>query len=465
MVDFLGVGGNMVILGRARVSTREQAINSYALEQQKSRLIAAGVTEILEDVGSGSNRRQLQKLIDRLRRGDVQEVVATRIDRITRSLFHLQEFVQFCLDAGVNLRILDQQIDMKTPHGKLMLNILGSLAQWDIDSLQARVEHGWNYLRQEKRAPGIVPFGYVRVDDRYAVNHEPYFETGLTYWQMAREIVETFLTVGTIRGTVRSLGKKYGDRRSEKKYSAEDWPREMGLKYWLCNPVIRGHLGYYYRDREKDTILIANAHEALISSAEYAEILRLIAFARRSERSPSNQKPLAGLVYCGVCGGKMKAIGTGHPKPIRWYCSGMYRPVPTCVRTPGIRNDVLMPQVFAALVAYSDRLRAEKPPDTEKEDNPEIVQLRLTVESLLTMPDNPAIRAAIASLESQIERLRIESVEGSTNIAILVDEFRETGDIAFWESRSAESLRILLRRFLSRVVIESGQVQTVELRF
>jgi DNA invertase Pin-like site-specific DNA recombinase len=74
----------LIILGYARVSTREQAQNSHALEQHQARLKEVGVTEILTDVQSGRKaaRAQLKKLTKLIEAGEFKEIIVTRIDRL-----------------------------------------------------------------------------------------------------------------------------------------------------------------------------------------------------------------------------------------------------------------------------------------------------------------------------------------------------------------------------------------------
>ncbi|HEY9751256.1 MAG TPA: fdxN element excision recombinase XisF [Allocoleopsis sp.] len=458
----------MVILGRARVSSLEQANNSHALEQQIHRLRDAGATEILSETESGKSKKQLQKLIDRIRQGDVTEIVATRIDRITRSLVQLREFIEICTTLGVNLRILDQQIDLKTPHGRLMLNMLGSLAEWEVDLLQDRVRHGWQHLRRERRAPGIVPFGYKREGDRYFPNLEPYQDTGKSYWEIGREIVETFLMIGTIRGTAREMGLRYGDRRSPNKYSSEEFPREVGLRYWLCNPVLRGHLGYFYRDRVKETILVPDCHEALISGAEFAEIQRLLEFARKSERKTNDIKPLAGLVYCGLCGGKMKAYKKtkNGRTAIRWYCAATHAPVPSCVKSPGIRNEILESATVRALVeraaVLSNTIEGAR---VAIEDTAEILELLESLRSLEALPLNPIFEEAKTKLKSQIAEARIKLRQEMESQQDLEKELLGAyADIEFWEKwLTSSEKRRAFKRFVQCVVVKAGQVERVEL--
>jgi DNA invertase Pin-like site-specific DNA recombinase len=82
-----------LLVGYARVSSREQAVDSHALEQQIARLEAAGATKIFQDIQSGSrdDRPALNELMDLVHNRKIDEVIITRIDRLARSLTKLRE--------------------------------------------------------------------------------------------------------------------------------------------------------------------------------------------------------------------------------------------------------------------------------------------------------------------------------------------------------------------------------------
>jgi predicted site-specific integrase-resolvase len=76
-----------------RVSSREQAENTNALEQQRQRVMDAGVDRIFQDVQKGKrdDRPAFQELLARVKRGKIRKIVITRIDRILRSLITLKK--------------------------------------------------------------------------------------------------------------------------------------------------------------------------------------------------------------------------------------------------------------------------------------------------------------------------------------------------------------------------------------
>ncbi len=95
----------MVVVGYARVSSLEQADNTDALKQQINRLKDAGATQIVQDVESGrkDDRVNLAALMERVQRGDVSEIIITRLDRISRSLPHMRKILDILKENGVNL--------------------------------------------------------------------------------------------------------------------------------------------------------------------------------------------------------------------------------------------------------------------------------------------------------------------------------------------------------------------------
>ena len=109
------------IIGYARVSSREQAEDHQALEQQIARLKAAGATEIFIEVKSGrrDDRAKLNDLMSLVQLKQVDGVIVTRVDRVARSLPKLRQVIDVFLNSDVNLVILDQSIDLSTSQGKL----------------------------------------------------------------------------------------------------------------------------------------------------------------------------------------------------------------------------------------------------------------------------------------------------------------------------------------------------------
>ena len=144
-----------VRLGYTRVSTIAQT-----LEQQNAALEAAGVTKTFSDVMSGArdDRPGLAALMDYVRAGDA--VVVWKLDRLGRNTIHILETVKALTDRGVTLVSTTDGIDSSTPAGRMMIGVLGSLAEYERELIKERTA----LKRAASRANG-TKFGRPRMVD------------------------------------------------------------------------------------------------------------------------------------------------------------------------------------------------------------------------------------------------------------------------------------------------------------
>jgi DNA invertase Pin-like site-specific DNA recombinase len=136
-----------MIYGYARVSTDGQSV-----EAQVTALIAAGVEKVFREVASGAktDRTQLRRALDALGPGDV--LMVTRLDRLARSTRDLLNTLAAITGKQAGFRSLgDTWADTTTPHGRLMLTVLGGLAEFERDLIRTRTGEG----RARAKARGV----------------------------------------------------------------------------------------------------------------------------------------------------------------------------------------------------------------------------------------------------------------------------------------------------------------------
>jgi DNA invertase Pin-like site-specific DNA recombinase len=136
-----------MLYGYARVSTGGQNVAA-----QVAQLTEAGAKKIFKEVASGakSNRAQLQKALAVLDEGDV--LMVTRLDRQARSTRDLLNVLALVADKKAGFRSIgDAWADTTTPHGRLMLTVLGGLAEFERDLIRARTGEG----RERAKARGV----------------------------------------------------------------------------------------------------------------------------------------------------------------------------------------------------------------------------------------------------------------------------------------------------------------------
>jgi len=179
-------------IGYARVSTDGQSVDAQVAELQ-----AAGCDKVFRETASGAktDRAQLRKAIASLGQGDI--LVVTRLDRLARSTRDLLNTSDAIARAGAGFKSLrDAWADTTTAHGRLMLTVLGGLAEFERELIMARTSEG----RARAVARG------VKMGRGYALNPEQRRQAlaRLDAGEASREIARTFnvahTTIGRLAG-------------------------------------------------------------------------------------------------------------------------------------------------------------------------------------------------------------------------------------------------------------------------
>jgi DNA invertase Pin-like site-specific DNA recombinase len=137
----------MAVYGYARVSTNGQDLTS-----QDAELMTAGCAKVFKEKVSGAktDRAELAKVIKRLEPDDL--LVVTRLDRLARSTRDLLNILASIAEARAGFKSLhDKWADTTTPHGRLMLTVLGGLAEFERELIRARTGDG----RARAKARGV----------------------------------------------------------------------------------------------------------------------------------------------------------------------------------------------------------------------------------------------------------------------------------------------------------------------
>ncbi|MBD2124756.1 recombinase family protein [Trichocoleus sp. FACHB-262] len=229
--------------GYVRVSSREQAQNSNALAQQTARVKEAGVERIFTDVESGASveRPAFKELLNLVREGKVETIIATRWDRLTRNEALYLQLKKLLQDSNVKLRLLDQgEVDFSTAAGELSADMQAIFAVHERRMLRERVTRGFEHRRKKRAAAARAPWGYTTVKsysgaiqtDKYVLDDRPFLclleerpENYLELYsepdsserlasrskaQIAREAVDVFLSLRRPRQVLKYLHSRYG---------------------------------------------------------------------------------------------------------------------------------------------------------------------------------------------------------------------------------------------------------------
>ncbi|TKW66949.1 MAG: recombinase family protein [Paracoccus denitrificans] len=144
-----------MLIGYARTSTTDQ---TAGLEAQKRDLDAIGCERIFAEQVSSVDKDKREALAEALKYArDGDTLIVTKLDRLARSVSHLVQLTGQLEAKGVHLRILDMGIDTSTPNGRLMLNLLGSIAQFEREIMLERQREGIAKAKADGKYRGRKP--------------------------------------------------------------------------------------------------------------------------------------------------------------------------------------------------------------------------------------------------------------------------------------------------------------------
>lgn len=155
-----------MLIGYARTSTLDQ---EAGFDAQLRELKAHGCEKLFkEQVSSIAPRKQLEAALEFAREGDA--LVVTKLDRLARSVVHLGRIIEALEAKGVALRILNLGVDTATPTGKLMLNVLGGVAQFEREMMLERQREGIAKAKAEGAYKGRKPTVRARAEEIRALS-------------------------------------------------------------------------------------------------------------------------------------------------------------------------------------------------------------------------------------------------------------------------------------------------------
>ena len=162
-------------LGYVRVSTGKQADSGLSLESQAQKIRAmatvhsADIVDVLIDAAESAaslDRPQVQEVLRRVRARDIDVVYIAKLDRLTRSIRDLDELLTIFRKAGVALVSVSESLDTSTAAGRMVVNMLGVVGQWEREAIAERTADALRAKRTRgERFSGHVPYGFALAPD------------------------------------------------------------------------------------------------------------------------------------------------------------------------------------------------------------------------------------------------------------------------------------------------------------
>src|SRR3979411_626313 len=172
----------MRAIGYARVSTDKQADHGVSLEAQEAKIRAmavvqgAEIAELIVDGGESAknlNRPGMERLLSLVDQGKVQTVIIAKLDRLTRSVKDLCTLLERFSKRGVTLISVAESLDTGSAAGRLVLNIMTAVSQWEREAIGERTRDAMSHKRSNGERVGNIQFGYRLGPDGKHVEPDP----------------------------------------------------------------------------------------------------------------------------------------------------------------------------------------------------------------------------------------------------------------------------------------------------
>jgi site-specific DNA recombinase len=164
----------MKAIGYIRVSTEKQADSGVSLEAQAAKIRAmavvqgADLAEAIVDAGESAKslkRPGMERLLSLVDAGAVDVVIIAKLDRLTRSVADLAELLKRFERRGVSLVSVADSLDTRSAAGRLVLNIMVSVSQWEREAIGERTRDAMSHKRAKGERVGTIPFGFRMAED------------------------------------------------------------------------------------------------------------------------------------------------------------------------------------------------------------------------------------------------------------------------------------------------------------
>lgn len=225
-----------------RCSSLKQAESGLGMEAQRRKLEAWAVMHDVEDMpivvddgetAKDMNRPGLQRCLDMLASGEADTLVVYKLGRLTRSLRDLDELIRGPFAPGrASLVSLSDSIDTQTATGRLVLNVIMAVLQWEREAICERTSQAMQAAKAQRRIVGAIPVGCMRDPDNPSFHiNDPDFHDLWTDIQ-GSELVMGVVKVGRWAKVVEYAGH-WGNGRASRPWSPKSMRRlfETAEKY------------------------------------------------------------------------------------------------------------------------------------------------------------------------------------------------------------------------------------------
>ena len=294
-----------------RVSTEDQAREGFSLGEQEEKLLQLcnfkelEVYKVYKDAGISAkdmeHRPQFQEMLQDMKEGKINYIVAYKLDRITRSVRDLEELISVLEQYNCFLLCDRDDVNTSTANGRFFVRMLTVLSQLEIEIVSERTKFGLNGAIKSGHIPGQRPFGYTKSEDKKMIVDNA-----------TRPYVEKIFDMYLEGKSFQQIANYFKENNI---YPKKKW-RDTTIQKIIDNKIYMGDYEQYKRIGKQENlepIVYMNVVEPIISRAKWEECQRQ---KERNQRTYTRDRIYTFFqrLKCPSCGSIMKCKGSGGSK-------------------------------------------------------------------------------------------------------------------------------------------------------
>jgi site-specific DNA recombinase len=294
-----------------RVSTEDQAREGFSLGEQKEKLLKLcsfkdlEVYKVYKDAGISAkdmeHRPQFQEMLQDMKAGKINYIVAYKLDRITRSVRDLEELISVLEQYNCFLLCDRDDVNTSTANGRFFVRMLTVLSQLEIEIVSERTKFGLNGAIKSGHIPGQRPFGYTKSEDKKMIVDNA-----------TRPYVEKIFDMYLEGKSFQQIANYFKENNI---YPKKKW-HDTTIQKIIDNKIYMGDYEQYKRIGKQENlepIVYMNIVEPIISRAKWEECQKQ---KERNQRTYTRDRIYTFFqrLKCPSCGRIMKCKGSGGTK-------------------------------------------------------------------------------------------------------------------------------------------------------
>lgn len=294
-----------------RVSTEDQAREGFSLGEQEEKLLQLCKFKELEaykvykDAGISAkdmeHRPQFQAMLQDMKEGKINYIVAYKLDRITRSVRDLEELISVLEQYNCFLLCDRDDVNTSTANGRFFVRMLTVLSQLEIEIVSERTKFGLNGAIKSGHIPGQRPFGYTKSEDKKMIIDNA-----------TRPYVEKIFDMYLEGKSFQQIANYFKENNI---YPKKKW-HDTTIQKIIDNKIYMGDYEQYKRIGKQENlepIVYMNVVEPIISRAKWEECQKQ---KERNQRTYTRDRIYTFFqrLKCPSCGRIMKCKGSGGSK-------------------------------------------------------------------------------------------------------------------------------------------------------